>query len=314
MNVKRLGKIDAGTFGVICKVELTDTKEICAMKTVKIDPRHIQRELEMTKLASAEGHPNIVGLRRHFHSHDESGSTLLNMVLEYVSTNLRRYIRSYTKNKQHMPRERRNRIMSQATAGMEHLHKLGITHRDLKPENILVCPETDRVKICDFGNAKMLQPGEKSITYIVSRYYRAPELVLGMAKYNNKVDIWALGCVYGEMLLGTPLFPGKTNMDQFLCIVMQLGTPSNESLKAFGLDENYLTVQRSRKSWAEMGLHTCEEDEVLLDAILCYTPSSRPSCEDILKFPALSNISSNTASACSTPLITQDVSSAEDHD
>ena len=93
-SVRKLAKIDAGTFGVIYKVELTDTAEICAMKSVKIDPHHIQREMEMTKLASAAGHPNIVGLRQYFHSQDASG-TFLNIVLEFVSTNLKRYIRSY---------------------------------------------------------------------------------------------------------------------------------------------------------------------------------------------------------------------------
>ena len=91
---------------------------------------------------------------------------------------------------------------------MAFVHKQGIAHRDLKPENILKT-ESGVIKICDFGSAKMLH--EKLNTpYIVSRYYRAPELILACSDYTEKIDIWAIGCIFAEFMTLRPLFPGKT--------------------------------------------------------------------------------------------------------
>ena len=98
---------------------------------------------------------------------------------------------------------------------MKDVHAAGICHRDLKPENIL---RTDKevVKICDFGSAKIIKPDTDNNPYIVSRYYRAPELILANNRYSNKVDIWAIGCIFAEFLTLRPIFPGKTEGCQFL--------------------------------------------------------------------------------------------------
>ena len=79
--------------------------------------------------------------------------------------------------------------MKQILTGMDYVHKQQICHRDLKPENILMS-EKGIVKICDFGSAKVMSPGGLNTPYIVSRYYRAPELILGCSDYDNKIDIW----------------------------------------------------------------------------------------------------------------------------
>lgn len=97
---------------------------------------------------------------------------------------------------------------------MAFVHSKGISHRDLKPENILK-NEKGVIKICDFGSAKMLH--EKLNTpYIVSRYYRAPELILACSDYTHKIDIWAIGCIFAEFMTLRPLFPGKTEGSQFI--------------------------------------------------------------------------------------------------
>lgn len=80
--------------------------------------------------------------------------------------------------------------------------------------------------MCDFGSAKILKKGEKSITYICSRYYRAPELILECSEYSTKVDMWSMGCVIAEMVAGKALFSGSNNMDQIIKIVKVLGTPA----------------------------------------------------------------------------------------
>ncbi len=86
-------------------------------------------------------------------------------------------------------------------------------------QNLLVNTSTHQLKLCDFGSAKMLVKGEPNISYICSRYYRAPELIFGATDYTTAIDVWSVGCVMGEMLLGQPLFPGESGVDQLVEII-----------------------------------------------------------------------------------------------
>jgi serine/threonine protein kinase len=96
--------------------------------------------------------------------------------------------------------------------GLQYIHSKGIAHRDLKPENVLVSKE-DKVKICDFGSSKALDVNGKNTPYIVSRYYRAPELILCVTKYTAAIDIWATGCILAELITREPIFQGKSEGD-----------------------------------------------------------------------------------------------------
>lgn len=114
--------------------------------------------------------------------------------------------------------------------GLALMHELRIVHRDLKPENILL--KRNQVKICDFGSSKFLDEKEfKNTPYVVSRYYRAPELILASCKYNESIDIWAVGCILFELLTRTPMFPGDTEGLQILEQSCVIGTPSADDLK-----------------------------------------------------------------------------------
>ena len=112
---------------------------------------------------------------------------------------------------------------------MAYVHKQGISHRDLKPENILL-NEKGTVKICDFGSAKLLDD-KLNTPYIVSRYYRAPELILACSDYTEKIDIWAIGCIFAEFLTLRPVFPGKTEGSQLIEQIAILGLPSRETMQ-----------------------------------------------------------------------------------
>lgn len=83
-----------------------------------------------------------------------------------------------------------------------YIHAVGICHRDIKPQNLLVDTTHHVLKLCDFGSAKRLVKGEPNVSYICSRYYRAPELIFGATEYTPAIDIWSSGCVAAEMLLG----------------------------------------------------------------------------------------------------------------
>ena len=97
---------------------------------------------------------------------------------------------------------------------------------------MLLNPKTHEVKLCDFGSAKSLRPGEPNVSYICSRYYRAPELVFEATEYTPMIDVWSLGCVFVELLIGNPLFPGDSGVGQLIEIIKVLGSPTREEVLA----------------------------------------------------------------------------------
>ncbi|GMP81306.1 hypothetical protein CsSME_00036061 [Camellia sinensis var. sinensis] len=112
----------------------------------------------------------------------------------------------------------------------------------LKLKIPVVNPHTHQLKLCDFGSAKVLVKGEPNVSYICSRYYRAPELIFGAIEYMTAIDIWSTGCVMSELLLGQlliqPLFPGESGVDQLVEIIKVLGTPTREEIKC--MNPNYI--------------------------------------------------------------------------
>lgn len=117
--------------------------------------------------------------------------------------------------------EKRN-ILFQTLQGIHFMHKIGYFHRDLKPENLLEFKGT--VKIADFGLAKQTHLNPPFTEYISTRWYRAPELILGDQKYGKEIDIYAIGCIFAELLAnGKPLFPGKNEIDQMDQILRVMG-------------------------------------------------------------------------------------------
>ena len=142
--------------------------------------------------------------------------------------------------------------------GVAAMHNLrpALLHRDLKVENILQSSAT-LFKLCDFGSAKILVAGEPIVSYVRSRYYSAPELIFGATNYTTNIgqcctrrstpphvltsrraDIWSTGCVMAELMLGQPLFPGESGIDQLVEIIKVLGTPSREQIKT--MNPNYM--------------------------------------------------------------------------
>ena len=159
------------------------------------------------------------------------------------------------------------------------MHSKNIIHRDIKPQNLLVSTDTHVLKICDFGSAKRLNPGEPNVSYICSRYYRPPELILGSTDYSCILDTWSMGCVMGEMLLGRPLFPGESGVDQLVEIIKVLGTPTKEqllimvpSIKEF----NFPQVKSSSLSRVFKGCKAADDSSLeFLTDVLKYEPLTR---------------------------------------
>ncbi|XP_015861106.1 mitogen-activated protein kinase 9 isoform X7 [Peromyscus maniculatus bairdii] len=125
--------------------------------------------------------------------------------------------------------ERMSYLLYQMLCGIKHLHSAGIIHRDLKPSNIVVKSDCT-LKILDFGLARTACTNFMMTPYVVTRYYRAPEVILGMG-YKENVDIWSVGCIMGELVKGCVIFQGTDHIDQWNKVIEQLGTPSAEFMK-----------------------------------------------------------------------------------
>ncbi|KAG5501634.1 hypothetical protein JIQ42_05483 [Leishmania sp. Namibia] len=136
----------------------------------------------------------------------------------------------------HLPLRWVKVILFQLARALAFMHARHVCHRDLKPANVLVDPDSGRVQLCDFGSAKQItRPAEeKNVSYICSRYYRAPELLFGALHYGCAVDMWSFGCIAAELLResGTPLFRGCTSVDQMAELFKVLGAPSKREMYA----------------------------------------------------------------------------------
>lgn len=227
--------IGKGSFGVVFQASTIGSGEIVAIKKVLQDKRFKNRELQIMRLLS---HPNVVTLKNSFYSNgDKPDELYLNLVLDYVPETVYRVSRHYTKMKQTIPLIYVKLYIYQLSRSLAYIHSQGICHRDIKPQNLLLDPQTGILKLCDFGSAKVLVKGEPNVSYICSRYYRAPELIFGSTTYSTAIDIWSMGCVLAELLLGQPLFPGESGVDQLVEIIKVLGTPTREQISA--MNENY---------------------------------------------------------------------------
>ena len=203
------------------------------------DKRFKNRELQIMRQLN---HSNVVQLKHCFYCNGEKPDELyLNLVLEFVPDTVYGVARQYQKSKQLMPIIYVKAYIYQICRALGYIHSLGICHRDIKPQNLLLNPKTHVIKLCDFGSAKILQKNEPNVSYICSRYYRAPELIFGATDYTTAIDVWSLGCVYAELLLGQPLFPGESGVDQLVEIIKVLGTPRRDEIEA--MNPNYTEFQ-----------------------------------------------------------------------
>jgi serine/threonine protein kinase len=174
-----------------------------------------------------------------FYSVNDDGKVIQNLVFEYVTRSLEVYMDDFRKKKKFIPIDKIRQISKQLLLGLDYCHKKNIVHRDLKPENVLFTQD-ERVKICDFGSSKCIKKDTTSTPYIVSRYYRAPELILGKKDYDSKIDIFAAGCIIAELFTLTTLFPGNTEGLQIFEHMCILGNPGKEYFSQFKLPKNYV--------------------------------------------------------------------------
>lgn len=267
------------------QARVSETGEVVAIKKVYQDKRYKNRELQIMKELY---HPNVITMKHAFYtSGDKTDEVYLNVVMDYIPETVYRVMRHYVKMKQSVPILLVKMYAYQMFRALAYVHSLGICHRDIKPQNLLVDPATHILKLCDFGSAKKLVKGEPNVSYICSRYYRAPELIFGCTDYNCIIDVWSVGCVIAELLLGQPLYPGESGVDQLVEIIKVLGTPTKEQIMA--MNPNYTEFkfpQIKAHPWKKVFRSRTPADAIdFISKVLVYDPTERLKPMECLQHP-----------------------------
>lgn len=232
-----------GAFGYV--IEAYDRKKdirVAIKRTHKVGTK-LSREYEI--LSEIKDCPFVVKLLEVFFTSNEDKKVIQNLVFEFVPNSLERFIENYKLGKKHISIDKIKKISKQILLGINYCHKKNIVHRDLKPDNILMTHE-EQVKICDFGSSKSIEMKNsneiksKSTPYVVTRYYRAPELFFGKSNYDTKIDIFSIGCILAELFTLSPLFPGINEGLQIFEYMNVLGVPDQKYLKEFNLNSDVL--------------------------------------------------------------------------
>ncbi|KAK2073719.1 hypothetical protein P8C59_007975 [Phyllachora maydis] len=278
-----------GSFGVVFQTKLSPSNEDAAIKRVLQDKRFKNRELQIMRIVR---HPNIVQLKAFYYSNgDRKDEVYLNLVQEFVPETVYRASRFFNKLKTTMPVLEVKLYIYQLFRALAYIHSQGICHRDIKPQNLLLDPSTGVLKLCDFGSAKILVENEPNVSYICSRYYRAPELIFGATNYTTKIDVWSTGCVMAELMLGQPLFPGESGIDQLVEIIKVLGTPTREQIRT--MNPNYMEHKFPQIKPHPFNKVFRKADANAIDLIarlLEYTPTERLSAINAMVHPFFSEL------------------------
>uniref|UniRef100_A0A3Q3IZH2 Glycogen synthase kinase-3 beta n=1 Tax=Monopterus albus TaxID=43700 RepID=A0A3Q3IZH2_MONAL len=254
--------IGNGSFGVVYQAKLCDSGELVAIKKVLQDKRFKNRELQIMRKLD---HCNIVRLRYFFYSSgDKKDEVYLNLVLDYVPETVYRVARHYSRAKQTLPMVYVKLYMYQLFRSLAYIHSFGICHRDIKPQNLLLDPETAVLKLCDFGLA--------DCGHVFPCFSACAELL-----FPFPLDVWSAGCVLAELLLGQPIFPGDSGVDQLVEIIKVLGTPTREQIRE--MNPNYTEFkfpQIKAHPWTKVFRpRTPPEAIALCSRLLEYTPTAR---------------------------------------
>lgn len=171
-------------------------------------------------------------------------------------------------------------------SGICHCHSHRILHRDLKPQNLLIDRQTNTLKLADFGLARAFGIPVRQYTHeVITLWYRAPEILLGSKQYSTPVDLWSIGCIFAEMALRKPLFPGDSEIDELFKIFQILGTPNEVSYPGVSQLPEYkdLFPQWRPKHLPEVVPTLCPAGIDLLGKLLAYSPARRISARSALQ-------------------------------
>jgi len=278
---QKIEKIGEGTYGVVYKARNRVSGELVALKKIRLEaedegiPSTAIREISILKELQ---HPNIVRLHDVIHTEKK-----LTLVFEYLDQNLKKFLDS----SDGLDPLTIKSSLFQLLRGVAFCHDRRVLHRDLKPQNLLINKDGE-LKLADFGLARAFGIPVRSYTHeVVTLWYRAPDVLMGSRKYSTPVDLWSVGCIFGEMASSRPLFPGTSDHDQLMRIFKVLGTPSEETWPTMAELPEYRGdfPQHDPVSFATVAPKLCTDGLDLLTQMLRYEPGHRISAKAAMSHP-----------------------------
>ncbi|XP_014356017.1 cyclin-dependent kinase-like 1 isoform X3 [Papilio machaon] len=287
---EKLAKLGEGSYGLVYKCRDRETGALVAVKKfLENDDDPLIRKIALREIRMLKNlkHPNLVNLLEVFRRKRK-----LHLVFEYCDHTVLHELDKYPAG---CPELLSKQIIWQTLQGVAYCHRHNCIHRDVKPENILLTAD-GVVKLCDFGFARMISPGESYTDYVATRWYRAPELLVGDTMYGPPVDVWAIGCVFAELVSGEALWPGKSDLDQLHLIRCTLGDLLPRHMTIFSQNTFFQGMALPEPAQLQP-LETripqrCANNELLMDFLkkcLDKDPVSRWSCEQLLRHALFEN-------------------------
>lgn len=290
--------IGKGSYGVVCSAIDTHTGHKVAIKKITnifehvSDATRILREIKLLRLLR---HPDIVELKHIMLPPSRKEFKDIYVVFELMESDLHQVIKA----NDDLTPEHYQFFLYQLLRALKYIHTANVFHRDLKPKNILANADC-KLKVCDFGLARVAFNDAPTAIfwtdYVATRWYRAPELCGSFfSKYTPAVDIWSIGCIFAEVLLGKPLFPGKNVVHQLDLITDLLGTPPPEAVSRIRNDKarRYL-IGMAKKLPIPFSQKFPNADPAalcLLQKLLAFDPKDRPTAEEALSDPYFKGLS-----------------------
>ncbi|XP_077645804.1 cyclin-dependent kinase 20-like [Lonchura striata] len=280
-----LGRIGEGAHGVVFRAKHRQTGELVALKKVPLrrpeEGLPLQTLREIKALREMEAHPHVLRLRAAF----AQGPAVV-LALELLVADLGGLLRAAPAP---LPPARVRALLAMTLRGLAHLHGQRLLHRDLKPANLLL-DRAGRLKLADFGLARVLSPtpGCPYSPQVATRWYRAPELLYGARRYDEGVDLWAVGCIFGELLTLAPLFPGESDLEQLGRVLRALGTPRARDWPELAELPDFPKLRFRPRAPPPLQLLVPGADAAALDLLqrlLRYRPRRRPRAQQALLHP-----------------------------
>jgi len=287
-------KAGKGAYGIVWKAVDKQSRKTVALKKIfdafqnSTDAQRTFREIMFLQELNAQHHENIVRLVNVLRADNDCD---IYLVFEHMEINLHAVIRANILEEVH-----KRYILYQIVKALKFLHSGDLLHRDMKPSNVLLNSDC-HVKICDFGLARTITDVEDEknapvlTDYVATRWYRAPEILLGSSWYTKGVDMWSIGCMIGELLGGQPMFPGESTMNQLERILEVTGKPTKQDIKSIKSKHtatmlDSLNIKQS-KTLQTMYPNAPADAIDLMSKLLVFNPEKRLTAEETLKHPFL---------------------------
>eukprot|EP00520_Triparma_pacifica_P015256 CAMPEP_0118656312 /NCGR_PEP_ID=MMETSP0785-20121206/13426_1 /TAXON_ID=91992 /ORGANISM="Bolidomonas pacifica, Strain CCMP 1866" /LENGTH=357 /DNA_ID=CAMNT_0006549171 /DNA_START=149 /DNA_END=1219 /DNA_ORIENTATION=- len=281
-------KLGKGAYGIVWKAIEKRHRGVIALKKCfdafrnATDAQRTFREIMY--LQELNGHDNLIRMQHVIKAENDRD---IYLTFDFMDTDLHAVIRAEILEDIH-----KKYVVYQILKALKYIHSAELLHRDIKPSNILLNGDC-KVKLCDFGLCRSVAesagPSPVLTDYVATRWYRAPEILLGSNHYTKGIDIWSLGCILAEMLANRPLFQGSSTMNQLEKIIQVTGKPSGEDIDSikspFSLTMLESIPPTRQTSLSELFPGQKAEALELLHQCLFFSPSKRCSAEDALRHP-----------------------------